>query len=268
MPGHIFSQTGKWNDAAKYFELCLAKETGMMKADALYGTGHHAHNAHYLSMSYSFGGEFDRAFATAQQLYRDWKNTPREDAQIDAARSPAQQAQFAMLRALVQHEKWDLLLDGQTVPVIDKARPRAWHAWGMALAYAAKGDLAMARKHEALLDQATDDVRKTTFDRDAPELMVAKTEVRGHVMIAEGKVDDGLRTLAKASELEGKLVYSEPSWYPRPVAEGMGWSALRHGKISEAQRAFATALRQYPADARALDGVREMTRAKSGSAGQ
>jgi tetratricopeptide (TPR) repeat protein len=264
MPGHIFSQTGKWGEAAKYFELCLAKEIGMMKADALYGTGHHAHNAHYLSMSYSFGGEFGRALETATRLFQDWKNTPREDAQIDAARSPAQQAQFAMLRTLVQHEKWDQLLDGATVPVIDKVRPRAWHAWGMALAHAAKGDVAGARHQEGLLEKAVDEVRKTTFDREAPELAVARLEVRGQVLIAEGKLDEGFRVLAQASEREGRLVYSEPSWYPRPVAEGTGWAALRHGRTEEARRAFATALRQYPADARALAGIRELDKAHSG----
>ena len=267
MPGHIFSQTGKWSEAAKYFELCLAKETGMMKADALYGTGHHAHNAHYLSMSYSFGGEFDRALETATALYQDWKNTPREDTQIDAARSPAQQAQFAMLRALVQHEKWDQLLDGKTVPAIDKARPRAWQAWAMALAYATKGEVAMARKQEALLDVAAEEVRKTTFDRDAPELAVARLEVRGQVLIAEGRIDDGLRTLWQASDRESRLVYSEPSWYPRPVAEGLGWTALRHGRVLDAKRAFATALRQYPADRRAVEGMRAADQAKSASAG-
>ncbi len=267
MPGHIFSQTGKWSEAAKYFELCLAKETGMMKADALYGTGHHAHNAHYLSMSYSFGGEFDRALQTATSLYQDWKNTPREDTQIDAARSPAQQAQFAMLRALVQHEKWDLLLDGKTVPVINKARARGWHAWAMALAYATKGDLAMARKQEELLDGAAEEVRKTTFDREAPELAVARLEVRGQVLIAEGRIDDGLRMLWQASDRESRLVYSEPSWYPRPVAEGLGWTALRHGRVPDARRAFATALRQYPADMRAVEGMRAVDQTKSASAG-
>jgi len=264
MPGHIFSQTGKWNEAAKYFELCLAKETGMMKADALYGTGHHAHNAHYLSMSYSFGGEFDRALATATALYQDWKNTPKEDAQIDASRSPAQQAQFAMLRAIVQHEKWDLLLDGKTVPVIDKARSRAWHAWAMALAYAAKGDLPMARKQEELLDKAAEEVRKTTFDANAPELAVARMEVRGQLQMAEGRLDDGIRTLLQASDRESRLVYSEPSWYPRPVAEGLGWTALRHQRYQDAKRAFADALQHYPADMRALEGMRAIDHAKQG----
>lgn len=266
MPGHIFSQTGKWSEAAKYFELCLAKEIGMMKADALYGTGHHAHNAHYLSMSYSFNGDFEKALSTATALYKDWKNTPREDEQIDASRSPAQQAQFAILRTLVQHEKWDQLLDGETVPVINKARSRAWRAWGMALAYAAKGDVAKARQQEELLDQAAEEVRKTTFDRDAPELAVARMEVRGHVQIAEGKVDDGFRALAQAHERETRLVYSEPSWFPRPVAEGMGWTALRLGRHSDAKRAFANALRQYPADARALEGMRQLNQTKSSSA--
>ncbi len=268
MPGHIFSQTGKWDEAAHYFTLCLNKEISFMKADQLYGTGHHAHNAHYLAMSYSFGGELERALETAQSLYRDWKNTPREDAQLDAARSPGYQAQFAILRTLVQHEKWDQVLDGKTVPVIDKARPRAWHAWAMSLAYTAKGDLAKAREQEQLLVKAIDDVQKTTFDRESPELIVARQDVRGHLQIADGAVDEGLRTLAQAHIRESRLVYAEPTLYPRPVAEAQGWAALRHGRLAEAKRAFAATLRQYPADARALEGMRQIERSKAAATGQ
>ena len=31
-----------------------------MKADKLYGTGHHGHNVHFLATSYSFRGDYDK----------------------------------------------------------------------------------------------------------------------------------------------------------------------------------------------------------------
>ncbi len=49
MPGHIYSQTGKFTEAQKSFGDAAVNELGYIKADALYGTGHHGHNVHYLS---------------------------------------------------------------------------------------------------------------------------------------------------------------------------------------------------------------------------
>src|SRR5260370_10832145 len=48
MPGHIYSQTGRWGDAARAFASAAENERGYIKADHLYGTGHHGHNVHYL----------------------------------------------------------------------------------------------------------------------------------------------------------------------------------------------------------------------------
>ncbi len=56
MPGHIYSQTGKFAEAEKSFGDAAVNELGYIKADSLYGTGHHGHNVHYLSTSYAFDG--------------------------------------------------------------------------------------------------------------------------------------------------------------------------------------------------------------------
>jgi len=257
MPGHIFSQTGKWSEAASYFQLCKTKEVEFMNADQLYGSGHHGHNVHYLANSYSFHGEVDRALAEAQALL-DYKQNPREAEAVDAYTSAYRQAQFALIRTLVQHERWATILDGQTIPVIDKPRPRAWRAWALAMAHAAQGNTAAAETARAQMDQAVEDLTKMTFDKQAAELRIAQLELRGHLQLAAGKVNEGFKTLQLASDRELRLRYSEPPWYPRPVAEAQGWAALRHGRLPEATKAFARALQQYPASARALAGQREL----------
>ncbi|MEO8131461.1 MAG: hypothetical protein ABI822_30475, partial [Bryobacteraceae bacterium] len=71
------------------------------------------------------------------------------------------------------------------------------------------------------------------------------------------KTSAGLKTLQAASNGERKLVYTEPPYYPRSVAEVLGRAALKNGKLDVAERAFREALRQYPANAHALSGLRD-----------
>ncbi|MBY0374921.1 MAG: hypothetical protein K2Q23_13065 [Bryobacteraceae bacterium] len=257
MPGHIFSQTGKWSLAAKYFEMAKTQEIAYMTADPTYGSGHHGHNTHYLATVYSFGGEYDKAIHTAKRLL-EYTDTPAQADQLDNFYSAYRQAQFALIRTLVQHEKWDEILDGRTIPVIAKPRPAAWLAWARALAHTAKGQLAEARVEQAKLEKQVAELTKLTFDREAYELRVAETELRGHLLIADGRIDDGFRTLQGASDRDQRSRYSEPPWYPRPVAEAMGWQALRHQKYDLAKRSFETALKQFQQDSRALAGLAEL----------
>jgi Flp pilus assembly protein TadD len=261
MPGHIFSQTGKWSEAVKYFELAKAKEIEYMTADPTYGTGHHGHNTNYLSTAYSFGGDYEKAVHTATRLL-EYKESKQESATLDTFYSAYRQAQFALIRALVQHEKWDEILEGKTIPEIAKPRPQAWLAWARGIAYAAKGKHAEARAELEKMDRQVEDVMKMTWDREARELNAGRIELRGHIEIAEGQADRGFATLRLASEREQRLRYSEPPWYPRPVAEALGWQALRHGRPALAREAFHTALKQYQNDARALEGLKALEQAR------
>ncbi|HUS07435.1 MAG TPA: tetratricopeptide repeat protein, partial [Bryobacteraceae bacterium] len=68
MPGHIYSQTGKWEEAVNSFTAAAANERDYMQRDALYGTGHHGHNVHYLATAYSFEGRYEDAIQAAAEL--------------------------------------------------------------------------------------------------------------------------------------------------------------------------------------------------------
>jgi tetratricopeptide (TPR) repeat protein len=255
MPGHIWSQTGQWEQAVKSFSDAAANERSYMNADSLYGSGHHGHNVHYLATSYAFAGNYDKAIEAARGLL-EFKENPREAKQPDTPNSAYHQGWFAMLRTLVQFRKWDQILGGNVLPTPAKARQRAWQHWARGLAYAAKNDAVSAAAEATKLNEAIRALARETKRKATPELFVAEKELAGHIDLAAGRANSGFKKLESASRDERKLVYTEPPHYPRPVAEALGQAALRRGDSAAAQRAFRIALEQYPADYHAQAGLR------------
>lgn len=252
MPGHIYAQTGRWKDAIDSFRAAAENEVYWMKQDSLAGNGHHGHNVHFLATSYSFAGDYEKAMEAARSLL-DYPENPRELAQVDNYRTAWRQGWFALLRTLVQHEKWDAVLDGVTLPVYDKPRERAWRHWAVGLARLAKGDRKAAAAELAAMDAALKDFKAKVKQDVPPPLSVAREELRAHLA---KNVDSRLQLLARAAVRERALRYNEPPNYPRPVAEAMGFVALRAGKPAVAEKAFREALEQYPDSALAQTGLR------------
>lgn len=250
MPGHIYSQTGRWEDASKAFDAASKNEREWMKKDRLYGDGHHGHNVHYLATAYSFQGRYDDAIEAAKELLGFTEN-PSQAAAADTPRTARAQGWFAMLRTLVQFEKWDEILAGEMLPVYAKPRQEAWRRYARALAQANKGNAAAARDEAKAFEEALADFQKRTKRPVTPELEVARLEIAGHLEAAEGRVDRAMKTLEAASKAERKLTYTEPPYYPRPVAEALGHLATRNNKLKKAEKAYAIALEQYPGDAHA-----------------
>jgi len=152
-----------------------------------------------------------------------------------------------------------------SLPVYDRPREIAWRHWAMGLAYASKGHPLEANEEARLMDAALRQY-KDVVKRDAPaELTVAREELAGHILAAEGKVAKGLKTLENASKMQRKLRYSEPAYYPRPVAEALGEVALRHGKKATAEAAFRLCLEDLPGSVRSVNGLRDAQ--KSGQVG-
>ncbi len=253
MPGHIWAQTGRWAEAVASFEAAKDNELGWIRADRLFGTGHHGHNVHFLATSYSFAGQYEQALAAARGLL-EFEENPREAGQVDNFRTAYRQGWFAVLRTLVQFEKWDELLDGRTLPAYEKPRERAWRHWAQALAYAAKNDPAAAQREARAMHAALADLKKAIQTVPEP-LRVARVELDGHLALAAGRTERGLRKLAEAMRQEQALRYNEPPSYPRPVAEALGRRALALGRTALAEDAFRQALDQYPEDAHARRGL-------------
>jgi hypothetical protein len=228
-----------------------------MKEDTFYGNRHHGHNVHYLATSYSFQGETDKAMAAARELLA-MKENPREAATPDLPSSAYRQGWFAMLRALVQGERWDQILDGTTLPPIDFPRQKAWRHWAVGIAHATKGNAGAAEAEGHAMDDALQAFAKAAKREIPPELHVARTELSGHIALARGERKSGFKALEAAGRDERKLVYTEPPFYPRPVFEALGRAAMRHGESRIAERAFRNALQQYPASHWSESGLRAL----------
>jgi tetratricopeptide (TPR) repeat protein len=267
MPGHIWSQTGKWEEAVKSFSNAANNERGYMKADSLHGSGHHGHNVHYLATAYSFSGDYDKAMDAARGLL-EYKENPRQAKEVDTPTSAYMQGWFAMLRTLVQFRKWDEILAGNILPEASKPRQKAWYHWARGLAYAATNDAVSASSEAKKMDGAIHELERGTKRKATPEIYVGKQELAGHIALTKQRFDSGFGKLEKASRAERKLLYSEPPHYPRPVAEALGQAAMRRGDSRAAERAFKTALEQYPADYHAQAGLSALGAASTVAGGQ
>ena len=245
MPGHIYSQTGRWDDAVKSFSDAAVNELGWMNADKLYGRGHHGHNVHYQSTAYAFSGQYDKAIGAAQTLM-DFGENPREASQIDGFYSIYRQGWFAMLRALVQAHRWDDVLAGKMLPEYGKPREQAWLHWARGLAYSAQGKTAQAKLEGKKMDEAFREFVAKVKRQPTEELQVARLELDGHIAAAGHRYKRALTVLQTASDRERRLVYSEPPYYPRPVALALGDVAAKSGDRTRAAKAYQAALEQFP----------------------
>jgi tetratricopeptide (TPR) repeat protein len=254
MPGHIWAQTGKWQEAAHSFESAADQEVANMRADQLYSKMHHGHNVHFLVTTYDFQGRYEDAEKAARGLLA-LEETPRERASGDNPYTPFRQGWFGLMRTLVRFEKWDEILDGKTLPLYDKPREQAWRHWAVGLAQAAKGNVKAAKSESRAMETAR--VKGKAHDDVPDALRTGRKELDGHIAWAEGKKTRALQLLEEAVRIERSLRYSEPPSYPRPVSEVLGRLALSAGKLEAAEAAFREALDQFPDSPRASSGLTE-----------
>jgi tetratricopeptide (TPR) repeat protein len=266
MPGHIWAQTGKWDEAAHAFESAAENELGYIRADQLYGHSHHGHNVHFLITTYCFQGRYDDAVRAARGLL-EFQENPREAADIDDYYNVHRQGWFGLMRTLVTFEKWDEILDGRTLPVYDKPREQAWRHWALGVAHAEKGQVSAAKAESRAMDAALKEFSARVHDRVPPALRVAQTELQAHIAWAAHNHGKSLALLQQAGRMERALRYTEPPWYPRPVLEVLGRKAIADGKPQMAETAFREALDQFPESRRAVTGLAEALQREGKSAG-
>jgi len=248
MPGHIYSQSDKIQEAIASFSAAAANELTWLKADSLYPNGHHGHNVHFLIHALNLGGQYQDSMKWVQHLL-SFRETPRERAS-NGQRITWRQGYFGLIKTTVRFERWNEILDGKTIPVYDKPEQNAWRHWAIGLAYAATDRLAEAR---ATLAELQTEIAAATATKEP--LAIAGLELEANIAARSGNSKKAYELYRKAADREAAILYTEPPSYPRPVVEGWANTALVLGDFATAEREYRESLTREPGSGRAFFGL-------------
>jgi tetratricopeptide (TPR) repeat protein len=249
MPGHIYAQSDRLDDAIAAFSAAADNERSYLNADVLYPNGHHGHNVHFLIHSLNLEGRYEDSMKAVRHLMSDFKETPRERGGSNQ-RVTYRQGYYALIKTLVRFQKWDVILDGTTIPIYDRPEQGAWRLWAIGIAQASTGQVDQAR---ATLREMSEPVKKAEGSRRP--LAIAEMELDATVTAYGGDRARAWTMFRKAAETEAALLYTEPPSYPRPVVEGMAHAALALGDFTVAEEGFREALSREPGSGQAFFGV-------------
>jgi Tfp pilus assembly protein PilF len=248
MPGHIYAQSDKIQEAISAFSAAAANEQKWLASDSLYPNGHYGHNVHFLIHALNLGGRYDDSMKWVQDLFT-YKENPRER-NGNNQRTVWRQGYFGLIKSTVRFEKWNEILDGKTIPVYDKPEQNAWRHWAIGLAYSATGQ---ADKAKAALADMHKDLDAVTSAKEP--IGIAAQELEATIAARGGDRKKANELYRKAADREANILYTEPPAYPRPVVEGWANVALALGDYATAETAYRDALQREPGSGRAFFGL-------------
>jgi len=258
MPGHVYSSVGMWHEAAISMDSATRVEKQYMarRMTFPFDNWNYAHNKNYLSYIHSQLGMIEAAIGDARQLLA----APR-DPKYD---NPDQygthwQGTLALMRALVQNERWKEILEPKTFAWRDIFRDKLWRAYCETLAHIGLGNLDKAAKSYAAHAALSADAKKPDNRQFEQTYSVQSLELRGCLALARGETLTGLGHLATAAarELEMREHQNDPPSYPRPIYNVLGRAYLEAKSPQLAAAAFEKTLSVVRNDGFALAGLAE-----------
>src|SRR5438477_3828340 len=261
MPSHIDIRTGQWlkavdtNAKAVEADQRHRKIFGPVKG---FLNVYIAHNRHMLAYAAMMTGQRKVAMKHIRAMVAEM---PRDFLQENALQA---EGNVAMpLEVMVRFGLWDELL-AEPEKYTDKMWfTRAFHHAARAIAYAAKGDAANARKAQSVFLERAKLVPKQDFvSNNSCEslLAIAIPMVEGEILIAEGKIDSGIEQLRTAIQKEDALKYDEPPGWMIPVRHSLGAVLMKQQRFAEAEQVYRDDLARLPENGWSLLGLAESLR--------
>jgi tetratricopeptide (TPR) repeat protein len=250
MPGHVYGLTGRFDEAVEAFLTAAAKEREYMSADPFYSKQSYLHNELLFIHVLGLQGNYRDAMSRIEDLM-----SAREGpAESNIATLYFRVGWFALMKTLVRFEKWEEILDGETLPFVDEPFESIWYLWAQGLAYASTSDATGAGESLMRMEQAIQSLARFVGPTP-PEFQIAYSELQDYIGARAGNLEQGLVGLNRAAALESELPYTEPKAYPRPVLELLGRTALDARDFQTAESAYRRALENEPGSGRALWGL-------------
>jgi tetratricopeptide (TPR) repeat protein len=269
MPTHIDIRRGRWQQA-------IDSNEAAVKADAAYRkvagppkgfiSVYIAHNRHMLVYAAMMTGQSKLAIDHIRAMV---KELPPE---FLKEYGPAVEGFVAMpMEVLVRFGKWDeVLAEPDNYP---ESMPftRAFHHAARAVALAAKGDTAAARREQATFRELAKQLTaESTFGNNPGSVIlgIADHMAEGEILIREGKPDAGYAELREAIKIEDALHYDEPPGWLIPVRHSLGAALIQAGRYSEAEQVYRDDLARLPGNGWSLYGLAQALRKQNKSASE
>ena len=261
MPSHIDIRTGRWLQAVDTNVRAVEADQRYRK---IFGPAkgflnvYIAHNRHMLAYAAMMTGQRDLAMKHIRAMVAEL--------QADFLKENAMQAEgfVAMpLEVMMRFGLWDQILAEPDRYPDYMPFTRAFHHAARAIAYAAKGDTANARKAQCIFIERTGLVPKeASLGNNSCEALlgVVTPMVEGELLVAEGKIDSGIEQLRVAIQKEDALKYDEPPGWLIPVRHSLGAVLMKHQRHSDAEQVYREDLARLPENGWSLLGLAESLR--------
>ena len=250
MPGHVYAQTGMFDEAVKAFLSAAAKEREYISADPRYSKVSYIHNEILLLHVLGSQGRYRDAMSRITDLMSAKENVAdRETAELFY-----RVGWFALMKTLVRFEKWHEILDGKTLPFFSQPPESLWYHWARGLAYASTSNTVAARNSLRMMEELLRSLERVV-NPIPQQFQIAHSELAAYIDASTGQVNKALDELNRSAKSESLLPYTDPTVYPRPVLELLGKTALNAHDFRTAESAYRRALENEPGSGRALWGL-------------
>jgi tetratricopeptide (TPR) repeat protein len=267
MPSHIDIRTGRWLQA-------VDTNVNAVEADRRYRevfgpakgflNVYVAHNRHMLAYAALMTGQRDLAMKHIRAMVAE---LPADFLQENALQA---EGFVAMpMEVMVRFGLWDQII-AEPEKYTDKMWfSRAFHHAARAIAYAAKGDTANARKAQSVfIERAKVVPKEASLGNNTCEtiLDVVKPMLEGEILVAEGKIDAAVEKLRAAIKAEDALKYDEPPGWLIPVRHSLGAVLMKQQRFAEAEQVYRKDLARLPENGWSLLGLAESLRKQNKNA--
>jgi tetratricopeptide (TPR) repeat protein len=258
MPSHIDIRRGRWQQAidtnvkaveadGRYRKI-VGPPTGFLPVYA-------AHNHHMLVYGALMTGQREVAMKHARAMVAE---LPPAFVKENAAMADGFVA--VPLEVLVRFGRWeDVLAEPANYPE-SLLFTRAFHHAARAIALAAKGDAASARKEQTLfLERAKLVPKETPVGNNIADVVLALATrmLEGEILLAEKRFDEAQSELNLAVKQEDELKYDEPPAWMIPVRHSLGAALMKVKKFAEAEKVYRDDLARLPDNGWSLFGLSE-----------
>ena len=254
MPGHIFLQTGDYEQAAKTNVNAAAADKSFVQrtgATGIYPLMYWTHNIHFIAYARSQQGRYEDAKQAAEEMVRNIGNADLEMQMLEG---------FLLYPLMIdlRFHRWDEILR-TPAPKSERKLSLAFWQYARAMALAGQG-----KDKEADDERSKFEVQRKIIPAESQYLLnnkssdilaLASATLDAQISWARGDKDKSIQHWRRAVELESAIQYDEPPAWFYPVRQSLAAALLRNGQSGEAESVFRKTLEKNPRDGRLLFGL-------------